>query len=71
MWIGLPALLHRPVSATSTPDRDRWHAARSTSQDDLRDADLVLDTTGVDPAESVVEVLKALRAGGWLPDEQA
>ncbi|WP_017540685.1 adenylyl-sulfate kinase [Nocardiopsis halophila] len=31
------------------------------------DADLVLDTTGQDPAESAAEVLTALRAGGWLP----
>ncbi|WP_184395138.1 adenylyl-sulfate kinase [Nocardiopsis composta] len=31
------------------------------------DADLVLDTSGADPAESVAEVLSALRAGGWLP----
>ncbi|WP_017626812.1 adenylyl-sulfate kinase, partial [Nocardiopsis chromatogenes] len=31
------------------------------------DADLVLDTTGQDPADSAAEVLTALRAGGWLP----
>ncbi|MEE2047067.1 adenylyl-sulfate kinase, partial [Nocardiopsis tropica] len=30
------------------------------------DADLVLDTGG-DPAESVAEVMAALREGGWLP----
>lgn len=32
------------------------------------DADLVVDTEGVDPAESVARVLSALRAGGWLPE---
>ncbi|MFE9245159.1 adenylyl-sulfate kinase [Nocardiopsis sp. NPDC006938] len=32
------------------------------------DADLVVDTVGADPAESVALVLDALRGGGWLPD---
>ncbi|WP_017614833.1 adenylyl-sulfate kinase [Nocardiopsis salina] len=31
------------------------------------DPALVVDTTGTDPAESVAEVLAALREGGWLP----
>ncbi len=34
------------------------------------DADLVVDTVGADPAESVAQVLDALRAGGWLPSDQ-
>ena len=32
------------------------------------DADLVVDTEDVDPAESVARVMSALRAGGWLPE---
>ncbi|MFW6642254.1 adenylyl-sulfate kinase [Nocardiopsis algeriensis] len=32
------------------------------------DADLVLDTAGADPAESVAAVVAALREGGWLPE---
>ena len=31
------------------------------------DPELVVDTTDADPAESVAEVLGALREGGWLP----
>lgn len=34
------------------------------------DADLVVDTVGADPAESVALVLDALREGGWLPSDQ-
>lgn len=33
------------------------------------DADLVVDTEGVDPAESVARVMAALREGGWLPEQ--
>ena len=33
------------------------------------DADLVVDTVGSDPADSVAQVLAALREGGWLPDQ--
>ncbi|WP_017571874.1 adenylyl-sulfate kinase [Nocardiopsis halotolerans] len=33
------------------------------------DADLVVDTEGMDPSESVARVLAALRAGGWLPEQ--
>ncbi len=35
------------------------------------DADLVVDTVGVDPSESVARVLDALRGGGWLPSDQS
>ncbi|WP_017605698.1 adenylyl-sulfate kinase [Nocardiopsis alkaliphila] len=34
------------------------------------DADLVLDTVDTDPAESVAEVMAALREGGWLPEAE-
>ncbi|GAA1467538.1 adenylyl-sulfate kinase [Nocardiopsis exhalans] len=34
------------------------------------DADLVVDTVGTDPAESVALVMEALREGGWLPSDQ-
>ena len=34
------------------------------------DADLVVDTVGADPSESVALVLAALREGGWLPSDQ-
>ncbi|MDE3721772.1 adenylyl-sulfate kinase [Nocardiopsis sp. N85] len=33
------------------------------------DADLVVDTVDTDPADSVAVVLSALRAGGWLPEQ--
>jgi sulfate adenylyltransferase len=34
------------------------------------DADLVVDTVGAGPSESVARVLTALREGGWLPSDQ-
>ncbi|WP_159941764.1 MULTISPECIES: adenylyl-sulfate kinase [unclassified Nocardiopsis] len=34
------------------------------------DADLVVDTVGMAPEESVARVMAALREGGWLPDNE-
>ncbi|MFD6949389.1 adenylyl-sulfate kinase [Nocardiopsis sp. TSRI0078] len=40
----------------------------SDPYEEPEDADLVVDTEGMDPADSVARVMAALREGGWLPE---